>query len=281
MVAVAASLLTVSPAAAQTAAGEASDAAPVVPNYWDPRRRISPPKRAEVKSIRFATTDDFPPFNFSGSDGRLAGFHIELARLVCEELVVPCSMRAVEWDALVPTIEEERADALIAGLRRTRQTAETLEFSDVYLRLPARFLAHRDTEADGDISPETIAGKSVAVVAGSAHAAFVETFFEDAALRYFDSENGARSALKDGGVDLHFGDGLSLSFWLNGTDAAGCCRFVGGPYTAVRYFGDGLRIAVARDNIVLRDALNYALQRLHEEGRFTELYLRYFPISFY
>ena len=41
----------------------------------------------------------------------------------------------------------------------------------------------------------------------------------------------AREALKKGEVDLLFGDGISLAFWLNGTDSQNCCLFRGGPFT--------------------------------------------------
>ena len=46
-----------------------------------------------------------------------------------------------------------------------------------------------------------------------------------------------------------------------------------------RYFGEGVGIAVRRNNDLLRQALNWAMFRLWEKGRFTDLWLRYFPIS--
>ena len=80
-------------------------------------------------------------------------------------------------------------------------------------------------------------------------------------------------------VDLLFGDGVSLAFWLNGTDSAACCAFIGGPFLESRYFGEGVGIAVRRGNDTLRQAFNWALFRLWEKGRFTDLWLRYFPIT--
>jgi polar amino acid transport system substrate-binding protein len=38
-------------------------------------------------------------------------------------------------------------------------------------------------------------------------------------------------------------------------------------------------VAVRRGNDVMRLVLNYALFRTWEQGRFTDLWLRYFPIS--
>ena len=95
------------------------------------------------------------------------------------------------------------------------------------------------------------------------------------------SERGrcARDALQRGEVDLLFGDGIALAFWLNGTDSANCCEFRGGPYLESRFFGEGVGIAVRHGNDLLRQAFNWALFRLWEKGAFTDLWLRYFPIS--
>ncbi|MGD9921341.1 MAG: ABC transporter substrate-binding protein, partial [Pseudorhodoplanes sp.] len=46
-----------------------------------------------------------------------------------------------------------------------------------------------------------------------------------------------------------------------------------------QYFGEGVGIAVKKGNDTVRQALNYALFRLWEKGRFTDLWLRYFPVS--
>ena len=39
------------------------------------------------------------------------------------------------------------------------------------------------------------------------------------------------------------------------------------------------RLTVKRGNDVLRQAFNWALFRLWEKGRYTDLWLRYFPIN--
>ena len=112
-----------------------------------------------------------------------------------------------------------------------------------------------------------------------AHEAFLKTLFTEAELRAYPSMEVARLALRRRDVDLMFGDGISLAFWLNGTDSENCCEFRGGPYLDSRYFGEGTGIAVRKGNDPMRLALNWALFRIWEQGRFTDLWLRYFPIS--
>jgi len=97
----------------------------------------------------------------------------------------------------------------------------------------------------------------------------------------YDTTDEARSSLREGKIDFLFGDGVSLMFWLNGTSSEECCEFRGGPFTESKYFGEGVGIAVRKGNRKLRDALNYGLHLARSEGRFEELYLRYFPLSFF
>ena len=127
--------------------------------------------------------------------------------------------------------------------------------------------------------PEQLEGKKVAVVAGTAHEAFLKALFTEVDVRPYETPERAREALRKGEVDLLFGDGISLAFWLNGTDSQNCCAFRGGPFIESRYFGEGVGIAVKRGNDTLRQAFNWALFRLWEKGRFSDLWLRYFPIS--
>ena len=65
------------------------------------------------------------------------------------------------------------------------------------------------------------------------------------------------------------------------SEASGCCRFAGGPYLAPEYLGTGMAIATKADNPALASAFDYALQEIAQDGTFAELYLRYFPISFF
>jgi polar amino acid transport system substrate-binding protein len=249
-----------------------------VPGFWDPRRRPERPDLSRISIIRFLTETDYPPFNYAGPDGAPAGFNVDLARLICEEIKVACTVQMRRFDTLVTALNSNNGDAVIASIAETPEMRKRVDFSDPYYRTPARFVARRDLDLD-DVRPEILEGKKIAVVAGTAHEAFLKTLFTEAELHPFPNEDAARFALKKGEVELLFGDGIALAFWLNGTDSGGCCEFRGGPYMESRFFGEGVGIAVRRGNDLLRQAFNWALFRLWEKGRFTDLWLRYFPIS--
>ena len=267
------------PAASAPPGSAAATADPMaVPGFWDPRRRPERPDLSRINIIRFLTETDYPPFNYAGPDGAPIGFNVDLARMICEELKVACTVQMRRFDTLISALNSNNGDAVIASIAATPDMRARVDFSDPYYRTPARFVSRRDSTIE-DIRPEALEGKKIGVVAGTAHEAFLKALFTEAELRPFPDADAARFALKRGEVDLLFGDGVSLAFWLNGTDSANCCVFRGGPYLESRFFGEGVGIAVRRGNDLLRQAFNWALFRLWEKGRFTDLWLRYFPVS--
>ena len=266
------------PGRAQVAVAHRPAAPAIVPGFWDPRRRPERPDLARLTAIRFMTEVDYPPFNFAGPDGNPAGFNVDLARMVCEELKVTCTVQMRRFDTLFDSLDANRGDAAIASIAVSEQTRRRVNFSDPYYRPSARFVVRANAPVDA-VTPEAIEGKKVAVVAGSAHEQYLRTLFTEADVRGYPDSEAARDALRRGEVDLLFGDGFALSFWLNGASSAGCCAFAGGSFIESRYFGEGIGVAVKRGNDTLRLAINWALFRIWETGRFTELWLRYFPIS--
>jgi polar amino acid transport system substrate-binding protein len=259
-----------------TAPGASPDL--TVPGFWDPRRRPERPDLTRIAQVRFLTDNDYPPFDFPGPDGNPAGFNVDLARMICEELKVTCTIQARRFDTLIAALGDNHGDAIIASLAPSPALRERVDFSDPYYRSPARFVALRESKL-GDIAPERLEGKKIAVVAGTSHEAYAKTFFTEAETKSYPTAEAAREALRRAEADLLFGDGIQLAFWLNGTESGNCCEFRGGPFTESRYFGEGVGIAVRRGNDTLRQGLNWALFRLWEKGRFTDLWLRYFPIS--
>jgi polar amino acid transport system substrate-binding protein len=254
------------------------DVSSVVPGFWDPRRRPERPNLTRITAIRFLTETNYPPFNYAGPDGAPIGFNVDLARLLCEEIKVPCTIQMRRFDTLMNSLDKNRGDAIIASIATTPEARTRADFSDPYYRPAARFATRKDTVIN-DVRPEGLEGRKVGVIAGTAHEAYLKAQFTEAEIHSYPKGDAARAALRFGEVDLLFGDAFALAFWLNGTDSGGCCAFRGGPFVESRFFGEGIGIAVKKGNDTLRRAFNWALFRIWEKGKFTDLWLRYFPVS--
>ncbi len=255
---------------------------PKIPYFWDAKEQLTAPQLDGNARISFLTTLDFPPFNFIDDTGRPSGFHVDLANAICRELNVVnrCSIQALPWQELEPALLGGNADAILAGLKPTAENRKRLSFGRPYLRFPGRFVAVSGGKIS-DAAPVEISGRKIGVISGSAHEAMLRDYFLDAKVVTFSRIDWLLSDLKSGKLDAAFGDGMQLSFWLGSSSSDNCCRFVGGPYLSDKYLGPGLSIVTSKENTKLSAALDYALRELTGNGTFSELYLRYFPVSFY
>lgn len=245
----------------------------IVPLATGPTSGTNPP------SIRFVTSDDFPPFNFVDGSGLITGFNVEVARAICTRLAIPCTVQIRPFPLLLDAVRENKADAIVAGVADTPALRLHLAYSVPYFREPARFV--RRWPALVEPSPRALSGKSVGVIAGSRYADFIRDFFPAAILRPVPNEADLFALLKNGEIDAVFTGAVGASFWLAGPIAHGCCAFSGGAYTESAYFGDGMKIAVAGDNMALKASIDGALRALDADGTLADLALRFFPESLY
>ena len=240
------------------------------------------PSLQRLNRLRFITTLDFPPFNALNDAGQLSGYNVDLAKALCAQMGLSdiCQIEAVPWSELEERLESGEAEAIIAGLSANPQNRGKYIFSRAYMRLPARFVT---TKANSFAQPAAIAvrGQNIGIIAGTAHEQLLKAYFPQAIAKPYADRTQLLTALQKGEVNAVFDDGMALSFWLESEQANNCCGFTDGPYLAPHYLGPGLSIAVTQKNAPLASAFNNALQSLQQQGKLTELYLRYFPTSFY
>lgn len=235
----------------------------------------APEPSARPAVLRFLTENDFPPFNFLDEEGTLTGFHVDLARAVCVEVGATCDVQARPWAELLVALGRGETDAVIAGHAITAKSLKQADFSDRYLPVAARF-AHLKS-APVQATPLGLDGKRIGVARGTAHEAYARSFFRDSRIEVFETPEAARDALMAGKVDAIFDDGVSLVFWVTGTNSRSCCDLANGAFIEPAYFGDGMAIALAKGDLQLARNVNGALRALRESGRLEELFQRYFP----
>jgi polar amino acid transport system substrate-binding protein len=203
---------------------------------------------------------------------------VEIARAACERLAITCTVQARRFDTLLDALSEGRGDVIAAAVPASTEVRRRFSVSSPFFRMPARFAMRKDRGAP-EPSPRAGEERSAAVVSGTAHEAYLAAFFPRLTRKTFASLPAAAAAMRDGEVDYLFGHGLGLALWIGGGEANGCCVLTGGPYLESRFFGEGIGFVLRKDDDTLRRALDFALQRLWDEGKYAELYLRFFPIS--
>jgi polar amino acid transport system substrate-binding protein len=252
----------------------------MIPNFWDPKVQLERPDIPTSRTVRFLVDDDFPPLHFAGLDGAPTGFSVELARSACDRLGLTCTVQVRRFDTLLDALAEKQGDVVAAAIPVTADLRQRFAVTAPYFKIPARLATKAAQAKDSPaFTLKGLQGKSVGVVEGTAHEAFAKAFMQGANLKPYPELTAAEAALKNGETDYVFADGIGLALWIGGEDAAGCCALVGGPFLESRFFGEGIGFIARPEDDNLRRALDYALQQLWKEGRYAELYLRFFPIS--
>jgi len=249
-----------------------------IPNFWDPKAQLERPDLTGIRTVRFLADDDFPPLHFPGLDGTPTGFSVELARAACERLSLTCTVQVRRFDTLLDALADKQGDVVAAAIPVTANLRQRFAVTAPYFRIPARFAVRKDRSLPAP-EAKSLQGKTVGVIGGTAHEAFAKAFAPMASLKPYPELTAAQAALKAGEIDYLFADGLGLALWIGGEEAAGCCDFSGGPYLESRFFGEGIGFITRKEDENLRRALDYALQQLSREGKYAELYLRFFPVS--
>ncbi|MGU3574481.1 transporter substrate-binding domain-containing protein [Brucellaceae bacterium C25G] len=232
--------------------------------------------------LRFLTTTDFFPFNYTNQDGQLNGYNVDLARALCRELKLEniCQIEALPWSELQSALDKGEGEAIIAGLTPNQATRKKYKFSRPYLRFPARFIALNETNSDIKLDKNTFS-KPVGLLKNSKHAEVFASYFPDIKTENFDDRERMMTALREKDIAAIFDDGLALSFLLETSEGHACCHFIGAPYYAPQLLNNQMTIAVGNHNLRLNQAFDNALAALEKKGALKEIYLRHFPVSFY
>jgi polar amino acid transport system substrate-binding protein len=236
------------------------------------------PDTKRLGPVRFLADADFPPFSYQDQQGTLTGFNVELAQAICAELRLACEFIVRPWEDIEAALLRREGDAILSGVRVSRDALQRLDFTRPHLRTLGRFAVAAKNEALAT-DPRSLAGKRIGVVAGTTHEAFLKEHFARSSIQPYDSDAAAREALKAGAIDALFGDGFQLIFWLASGGSENCCRLAKGAYAQPDIVSTPIAIALRRDDFELRYALDYGLDRLQTDGTFAALYRRFFPMS--
>lgn len=245
-------------------------------------RHIEPdPPKIDLNAagpIRFLTDSSFPPYSYKTADGALTGFNVALADAMCKDLRLRCEFIVKPWEELLPSLEKGEGNAVLSGVRITKESFETLDFTRPFFRPFGKFVVRRGTPLN-EPSARALAGKRIGVAAGSTHEAFLKAFFPRSRILPNESAAAIREALRLGQVDALFEDSVKAMFWLTGDQSRRCCRFLGGGFRDRVYLNSVLSIAVKQGNPILRDVLDHGLDRLQTSGQFIRIYRAFFPLD--
>ncbi|MBM7096556.1 transporter substrate-binding domain-containing protein [Bacillus sp. H-16] len=213
----------------------------------------------------FALSGEYRPFNYIDENGDLVGFDVDIGMAIAEELGLEGEPYQISWNSIILGLQDNRYDAIIGSMGITEERQENVDFSDPYYYSGAQVYTRSDSDIQGidDIDENT----EVAVAEGTTYHTMIQDYTTD--IVTYDSDVVALQTLAQGRHDAVVTDRLVGLINIEDQDLD------------LELRGDlideeEMAIAIRHDEEELLDAINEALEAIHESGKYEEINQKYF-----
>lgn len=221
---------------------------------------------AAEKSLLVATDTAFVPFEFKQGD-QYVGFDVDLVAAIAKELKLNYTLKPMDFSGIIPALQTRNVDLAIAGITITDQRKKAIDFSDGYYNSGLLIMVKSDNH---DIkSVDDLKDKIVAVKSGTGSVDYAKANIKTKALQQFPNIDNAYLELETGRADAVLHDSPNILYFIK---TAGDNKFkaVGSPLKAQQY-----GIAFPKGS-PLREKVNKALKKLHQNGTYATIYKKWF-----
>jgi len=233
----------------------------------------------EWKRVRIGIEGAYPPFSMTLPNGELAGFDVDLAKALCAQMKVECTLVKQDWDGIIPALLARKFDAIISTMDITAERKKRVDFSQKYLHVPARFAARKGTPLE--LTAAFMKDKKVGVQRATTMDTYISDNFPEANIKRYGTAEEAYLDLKSGRLDYVLADHASLVDGLISKEDGANYELVGPGLTDARWFGEGAGIAVRKSDGDLKAMFNQAIQDIRANGKYKEVNDKYFDFDAY
>ena len=218
-------------------------------------------------SIKIATESSYKPFSYTDADGKLIGYEIELVDALCTQMKADCEVISQDWDGLIPGLNAQKFDAVIAGMSITPERQEVVEFSDPYFHTGIILIGKKGD----DISVADLKGQPVASQRSTVASQYLQDEHKEADIKLYDTQDNAYLDLTSGRVRAMMSDKVTGIDWLK-TDAGKDYEVKGEEISTDE---DAMGIAFRKDDALVAK-FNTALAELKDNGTYDQITGSYF-----
>nr|WP_315021104.1 transporter substrate-binding domain-containing protein [uncultured Aminipila sp.] len=130
-------------------------------------------KENETKVLRVGMECAYAPFNWTQSDDSNGavpiagtkdyanGYDIMYASKIAEEMGYKLEVYKIEWDGLIPALQSDKIDAIVAGMCMTDERKESIDFSNIYYQADLVPLTMKGSKYEKAASLEELSGATV------------------------------------------------------------------------------------------------------------------------
>jgi len=219
-------------------------------------------------TLRVALEGTYPPFNFRDpKTGQLAGYDVDVAKLVASKLGVKPDFVTTEWSAILAGLGAGKYDVIVSQVGITPQRQQAFDFSSPYTYSAPQLIVRRNETASykslGDLK-----GRKVGVGQGSVYEQQIRAV-PGVEVRSYPAAPENLQDLAFGRIDVALNDSLMVSYLLKNSQL---------PIRAGARVGEVTRMGIVfrKGNPKFQAAVDKALIDARADGSLKQISMKWF-----
>ncbi len=223
--------------------------------------------------LTYGTDNDFPPFEFEGTDGKTTGINPAYLKLIEKELGIQFLYKVDKWSAIIKQLQTGEVDLVVASITPERQ--KTMLFTREFISVPSAIIVRTDNNTIKN--KDDLTNLKISTVAGWAWNEDLKSAHPDLKLIAYPTMFEAFNAVAFGDVDATIQD-LATSGYIIKKNKITTLKMVNIYDRSL-----DLHFSVKSTNPILENILEKAFLNIPKESIDTiyDEWIRLEPIPFY
>ena len=217
----------------------------------------------EAGKLTMATNAAFPPYEMTTDAGEFEGIDVDTAKAIAEKLGLELQIDDMDFDAALLSVQQGKADIVMAGVTVTDERKAVMDFSDSYATGIQSVIV---PEGSDIASVDDLAGKKIGTQRGTTGYIYCSDDFGDENVVAYDDGLTAVQALNNGQVDAVVIDNAPAQEFVAANP--------GLKVLDTSYAEEDYAIGMAKGS-ALEDAVNKALEELKADGTLQAIVDKY------
>ena len=216
--------------------------------------------------LRMGTNATFPPYEYVDENNEVAGIDADIAAAIADKLGMELEITDMAFDSLIPALQSDTIDIVLAGMTVDPERAESVNFTDSYATGVQVIIVPEDSDI---ASPDDLEGKNIGVQTGTTGDLQCTDAYGQEFVKQFDNGPLAVAALLNGQVDCVVIDNEPAKNYVAANE--------GLKILDTAFANEDYAAALAKEDTELYEQVNTAIQELKEDGTIASIIEKYIP----
>ncbi|MEG1203253.1 MAG: transporter substrate-binding domain-containing protein, partial [Comamonas sp.] len=210
----------------------------------------------------------------------VTGFDVDIAKAVCEQIKRKCVFVEQVWDSMIPGLQAKKYDAIISSMSMTDERRRVVDFTDRYYKTPSSIVVKKDVQYSG---PASLKGKKIGVLKGSTQEKWAMGELKPAGVIIvpYEAQDQVYLDINSGRLDGTVADKVEVHGGFLRKPEGKNYGYVGPDQYETKYYGDGIGIALRKNQGDLKKQMNEAIKTIRSNGSYNTIAKKYFDFDPY